>query len=146
MFSSARKWFIAAGLFSLAVALLHLVIIFVGAPGYRYFGAGEKMAQDAARGSLVPAAITAVITIIFLLWSAYAFSAAGVIRRLPLLTLGIYLIGAIYTLRGLVVIPQLMALLRTGVSTLYKDVVFSSVSLLIGICYLMGNAKRKSGG
>ena len=74
-----------AGVSSAGVALLHVLILFVGGPAYRYFGAGERMARLAERGYPTPALITAGLTALFIVWAAYAFSGAGLLRPLPLL-------------------------------------------------------------
>ncbi len=84
------------------MALLHFVIIFVGAPAYRYFGAGERMAVRDERGDPLPAVITAGLTLVFAIWAGYAFSGAGLIRRLPFLRAVLSSVGIVYTLRGLV--------------------------------------------
>lgn len=129
----------SAGALSASVGLLHLVIIFIGAPAYRYFGAGERMARMDERGSWAPAVITLGLATVFALWSAYAFSGAGVGRRLPLLRTSLILIGSVYTLRGLLLGPQLVWFFsgyRTAVPP--RQLVFSSVSLLIGLSYLIG--------
>lgn len=55
----------AAGVLSASVALLHLVVIFVGAPAYRYFGAGAEMARLDERGSPMPAVVSAGLTLLF---------------------------------------------------------------------------------
>ena len=55
---------ILAGWLSAAVAALHVVIVFLGAPAYRYFGAGEDMARQAEAGSLVPAAMTLALSLL----------------------------------------------------------------------------------
>jgi hypothetical protein len=62
-----------AGVSSACVAALHVVIIFVGAPAYRYFGAGEPMARLSEQGSTTPALVTAGLTVVFGVWAAYAF-------------------------------------------------------------------------
>ena len=59
--------FAIGGGLSFAVALLHIAIIFIGAPAYRYFGAGERMAQQAELGSWVPAIVTLVVAVVFYL-------------------------------------------------------------------------------
>jgi hypothetical protein len=97
-----------AGVSSAGVALLHLVIPAVGAPAYRYFGAGERMARMAERGLARPTLITLGLALVFAVWAAYAFSAAGLIRRLPLLRPALLVIGVIYTLRGVLLGPQLV--------------------------------------
>ena len=128
-----------AGVLSAGVGILHFVIIFIGAPAYRYFGAGERMARMDERGSWTPALITLGLTIVFALWSAYACSGAGVVRRLPLLRTALILIGSVYTLRGLVLGPQLVWFF-SGYRALVppRQLVFSSVSLVIGVSYLIG--------
>ncbi len=126
------------GILSFVVALLHLVIIFVGAPAYRYFGAGEDMATAAESGSAFPALITLVLVAVFTIWGLYAFSGAGVIRRLPLLTIALLLIGAIYTLRGVFVFQQIFQIATSSVQVAPREVVFSLVSLVIGLAYLVG--------
>lgn len=129
---------VLAGLMSLAVSVLHFVMIFVGGRAYRYFGAGERMAMRAEGGSLWPAAITAALAIVFAGWAAYAFSGAQLMRRLPNLRAGLLVIGGIYTLRGLALIPQ--AALRMSVDTAMpaRYLAFSATSLLIGITHLLG--------
>ena len=99
-----RQWLVAGSIFSFAVAILHIAIIFGGAPAYRYFGAGEEMAQMASSGSVLPALATLLIAVIFALWGLYALSGAGVIRHLPLLRTGLVFIASIYTLRGIGII------------------------------------------
>ncbi len=126
------------GILSFVVALLHLVIIFVGAPAYRYFGAGEDMATAAESGSAFPAMMTLVLVAVFTIWGLYAFSGAGVIRRLPLLRIALLLIGAIYTLRGVAVFQQIFQIVTSSVQVAPREVVFSLVSLVIGLAYLVG--------
>ncbi|MDP2562756.1 hypothetical protein [Psychrobium sp. 1_MG-2023] len=90
---------LAAGLSALA-ALLHLGCIYFGASWYRLFGAGEQMALMAEQGSIQPAIITSFIAVVLFIWALYAMSGAGVIKRLPLLRLGLSLITLIYLARG----------------------------------------------
>lgn len=91
---------IIVGGLSAVVAILHIGCIYFGAPWYRFFGAGEQMALLAERGSIQPTLITSGIVLVLSIWSIYAFSAAGVIVRLPLLRLALILITFIYLLRG----------------------------------------------
>lgn len=130
------------GMLSFAVALLHLVIIFIGAPGYRYFGAGEEMARMAESGSLIPAAITFGLAIVFAICGFYAFSGAGIIRPLPLTKIILPLLSAIYILRGISVFPQVIFKLNApdGIST--RFIIFSAVALIIGLFYLGGIIKN----
>ncbi|TBR11526.1 MAG: hypothetical protein EPO46_06240 [Lysobacter sp.] len=93
---------------SATAAALHVAIIFGGPDWYRFFGAGERFAQLDAAGSRVPALMTLGIATVLALWSAYALSGAGWLRRLPLLRTALVTISAIYLLRGLVLAPMLV--------------------------------------
>ncbi|MDO4905889.1 MAG: hypothetical protein Q4A16_10170 [Lautropia sp.] len=70
---------------SFLVALLHVYVIAKGAPAYRFFGAGEKLASMAERGSLLPTMLTAGITVVFLIFAAYYVAAVGWISPLPMM-------------------------------------------------------------
>ena len=104
----SNQWLIAGGALSAIAALLHVAIIFGGPDWYRFFGAGEAMARAAERGSARPALITVGIATILAAWAAYAFSGAGVIRRLPLLRTALVAISAVCLARALVPLPILL--------------------------------------
>ncbi len=133
-----NQWLKLGGILSFAVALLHIVIIFVGASAYRYFGAGEDMATAAESGSAFPALLTLVLAAIFAIWGFYGLSGAGIIRRLPLLKIALILIGAVYTLRGVAVFQQLFQIATSSAEVAPREIVFSLVSLMIGLAYLIG--------
>lgn len=100
MGASANPLLILAAALSAIAALLHVGCIAFGAPWYRFFGAGERMARLAEAGSWRPAVITSVIVAMLSVWALYALSGAGVVARLPLLRLGLVAIASVYTLRG----------------------------------------------
>lgn len=132
-----RTWLIGGGVLSAIIAALHIAIIVVGPRGYVYFGAGD-LAPLAAAGSPAPALITAGLALLFGVWSWYAFAGAGIVRRPPMLLLGLWVIGAIYTARGVMVVPELLALLRDSETPPPRYAVFSLVSLTAGVAYLAG--------
>lgn len=126
---------IISGCMSALVALLHVAIILGGGPWYRFFGAGERMALAAEAGRLHPAAATACIALVFATWAAYAFSAAGLLRPLPLRAPVLAAITAIYLARGVLAAPLLLrrrSLPRTFV--LWS----SAASAGIGAVHLLG--------
>ena len=142
-------WLVAGGVLSAVAALLHLAIIAGGPSWYRFFGAGERMAQLAERGSPRAAVITVGIASVLGVWAAYAFAGAGLLPRLPLMRTALVLISAVYLLRGLVLLPAL-ALNPRGVSAF---TVWSSLIVLgYGVAYAVGTWKawpalgRASGG
>lgn len=100
-----NKPLVFGGVMSTLAALLHIAIIFGGPAWYRFFGAGEEMATLAAQGSWVPTIIALGIFLILQIWGLYAFSGAGLIRRLPLLRTVLVTVSAIYLIRGLLLIP-----------------------------------------
>ena len=126
---------IAGGVLSAAAAVLHLAVIVGGPDWYRFFGAGEGMARLAEQGSWTPTAVTIGIAAVLTLWAAYAFSGAGLIRRLPLTRTALVLISAIYLLRGLVLVPA-YAINPGGVEPF---VLWSSLIVLVyGLAYAAG--------
>jgi hypothetical protein len=130
-----ERWLIAAALLSAAAAILHLAVIAGGPDWYRFFGAGEEMARMAERGSPVPALVTLAIATVLAAWSAYALSAAGKIRRLPLIRTALVAITAIYLLRGLVLVPVLaLSPGQVDAFTLWS----SLIVLVYGILYAVG--------
>ena len=108
----------------------------MGPSAYRYFGAGD-LAPLAESGSPLPALITGFLVALFVIWALYAFSGAGLIRKLPLLRTGLVTIGSIYTLRGVMLFPELFSLIA-GRNSAPRMAVFSAVSLIIGLSYLVG--------
>ena len=135
--SSGRSWLIGAGVLSASIAVLHIGIIAAGPRGYVYFGAGE-LAPAAAAGSPGPALLTAGLALVFGVWSWYAFAGAGLVRRPPLLRLGLWVIGAIYAMRGLALVPEAAALWQGRPSPPPRYAVFSLVALATGLAYLVG--------
>jgi hypothetical protein len=122
---------------SAIAAVLHLGCIFFGASWYRFFGAGERMAQLASEGSRYPTFVTLVIAAALAAWSFYALSGAGVFPRLPFLRLSLCLITGIFLLRGIVVFPLAAMSLSLG-----RSMSFwwwsSAICLTIGVVYFIG--------
>lgn len=130
-----NAFLIIAGVLNAIVAILHLGCIYFGAPWYRFFGAGEQMATLAEQGSLRPTVITSLIVIVLSIWSLYAFSAAGVISRLPLLRLVLSLITLIYLVRGIAG----LFLITSPMGRTPEFWIWSSViCLLFGIIHFIG--------
>jgi hypothetical protein len=96
---------IAGATLSAIAALLHIGCIIFGASWYRFFGAGERMAQLASIGSWRPTIITLGIAIVLVSWSLYALSGAGAIPELPLTRLALCIITSIYLVRGVAGLP-----------------------------------------
>lgn len=129
---------VAAALNAIA-ALLHVGCIVFGAPWYRFFGAGERMARLAEQGSATPTLITAFIVLLLSACSAYALSAAGIILKLPFLRLALIAITAIYFLRG---IAGLALMLYPNENSPQFWLWSSVICLVYGMFHLLGLAQR----
>ena len=138
------RWLVSGGLLTGIASLLHLAIILGGPDWYRFFGAGEGMAQLAARGSTYPPVITAGIAAILGVWTLYALSGAGVIRRLPFLRLILMLIATIFLVRGALGIPVVLLVEDPYLNELKERMTFmvvsSAICLCLGLCYAVGAA------
>ena len=130
-----NKFLIAGAALSALAAVLHLGCIVFGAPWYRFLGAGEQMAQMDLAGHWYPTVATLVITVILLVWSLYALSGAGVIRKLPLTRLALCAITGVYVLRGVAFTP-LMAYFPCNSTTFWFW--SSAICLSIGVVHLVG--------
>jgi hypothetical protein len=130
-----NKFLVVAAICSGVAALLHLGCIIFGGDWYRFFGAGEQMAQMAEAGNIYPTIVTLVIVTLLSTWSLYALSGAGLILRLPLLRLGLCVIAAIYLLRGMAFVP-LMPVFPGNSITFW--VVSSATCFVFGLMYALG--------
>ena len=139
MFSDRGRSLLAVGgSLSAALAVLHVVVIIMGPPGYRYFGAPEEFARMTEAGSIAPAVLTGLFAVIFAVWALYGFAGARMIPRPPLVRLGLVVIAAVYILRGLSAVPEALLLARRPGAFPPRFLVFAVVSLLAGVAYALG--------
>jgi hypothetical protein len=133
--TGARPWLLAAAWMSVAASALHLAAIIGGPDWYRFFGAGEEMAQAAERGSPVPAIMTIIIAAILAGWAIYAFGAAGVIRRWPLMRTALFAIAAVLLARSaLAFVPSVWAPEQTIAFRIWS----SAICFGMGTCFAVG--------
>ncbi len=131
----ANRFLVFGGALSAVAALLHVAIVIGGPQWYRFFGAGEELATMVEKGSWYPAVLTFGIAVVLLILALYAFSGAGLIRRLPLLKVGLVVISAIYLIRGIAFIPAYIV----KPEIVDEFLVWSSfICLVYGFAYTMG--------
>lgn len=135
MLVSGTQALVAGAALSAAAGVAHLACIAIGAPAYRFMGAGEKMARAAQARQLRPALVTLVIAAVLFVWAAYALSAAGVIGRLPLLKLALPMVCAAYLARALA-FPLLKPVFPENSQTFW--LVSSGICLAIGLVHVYG--------
>ena len=133
--ASRNAFLLAGATLSALAAMAHLMCIALGGPAYRFFGAGERMAQLADAGHWYPTAMAVGIAAVLAAWAAYALSGAGVIRRLPLLRGVLCAITAAYLARGVgfvALIPYFPG------NSLAFWLVSSAVCTVVGVVHLLG--------
>ncbi|HZX77593.1 hypothetical protein [Lysobacter sp.] len=92
---------IAGALLSVAAATVHAACLTYGAPLYRMLGAGDDMVRMAGRGEMLPAAVSLTLAAGIAAAAVYAFSGAGMLRRLPFARTVLCLVTAVYLFRGI---------------------------------------------
>lgn len=137
---TSSRWLTLAAALCFGIALLHGAMIFMGPYAYAYFGAPQLGRAEAA-GFAYPDQMAAGLVLIFAAFGAYALSGAGRVRRLPLLRVGLVLIGAVFTLRGLALFVEL-GQIASGAGIAPRMAVFSLVSLITGVAFLAGTRSR----
>ncbi len=140
--TNQNHYLLAGGMMSALISALHIVLAL--APGlYRYIGPDQSALTDmAAQGSSITTIVSAALALIFAIWALYAFSGAGLIGRLPLLRATLMVICAIYILRALFLPTEINMVLTEGYP--FRFVVFSTISLVTGLLYLIGILKRRA--
>ena len=127
---------VLAGALSLGVAVFQAAISCVPAWSAA-LGAGDLLVSNPPL--LLAAGLG--MALVFAICGLYGFSGAGLIRSLPLLRLGLLVIGAVYTLRGLPFLPLLfmvLGVLPSPAPVPAAALLTSLVALVIGLLYLVG--------
>jgi hypothetical protein len=128
-------WLLVAGWGSVAGALAHVAAMFGGPAWFQFFGAPPQIVEGVMEGKFYPYVITTGIAAIVFGWAAYAFSAAGVLPRLPFLRLGLLLIAGLCLVRGLCMFTPYLWLPEH--SQIFR-IISSSIMLLLGTCFTVG--------
>jgi hypothetical protein len=126
---------------SFFIAILHVAIVLIGPSAYSFFG-GARLARLALSGSFSPAIQTLFLGAVHAVFGLYGLSGSGIIRRLPLLTVGLFAIGGMYAFRGLSFIDQGLQILQDPGSLPLRVLFYSLVSFGTGCAYLAGMVKR----
>jgi putative oxidoreductase len=139
---NSNLFLLAGGSISALISLLH-VLLAIKPELYQFIGSDQSspIAQLVEQGSCVTTIASIILAAIFAVWAMYAFSGAGLIRRMPLLRLGLVTIAVIYLLRGSFLTTEITMVLNQGYPL--RFVIFSTLSLLTGLLYLLGFLMRR---
>jgi hypothetical protein len=135
MLSLGSQALAVGALLSAVAAVAHLACIVIGAPAYRFMGAGERMARAVKARRLRPTFVTLAVALVLLVWSAYALSGAGLIATLPFTKVALVLICAVYLARA-VGFPLLKPVFPENSNTFW--LVSSVICGLFGLVHLCG--------
>ncbi|MGI2258533.1 hypothetical protein [Shewanella sp. GXUN23E] len=129
-----------AGTLTFLAALTHIAILLGGPDWYRFFGAGEGMAQLAEAGDAYPAILTSGIALVLAVWGAYAWSGAGVIPALPLRRLILVGITGVFLFRAFagLILPWLVDHPALAANSTGFWMLSSIICLGIGLLYAFG--------
>ena len=129
----------------MAGALVHLAIPLGGPEWYWYWGAPQGLAAMASAGLARPVVTCVVIACLLFVFAGYAFSALGIVRRLPAQRWVLAVVGLVLAVHG-AWLPIAAAKGSWAVGTVcgrcgnLNGFVFamSAVCLFIGVGFLLG--------
>ena len=124
------------GYFSLAFAVFQISGPLWPPHVIKYFGGPGELSRTRPVDFALLCIVIAVIVAIF---GLYALSGAGIVRRLPLLRTVITATTAIYLLRGLLLVPQI--LLVSKYPGVMRFALYSVIALGVGLVHLGGLIK-----
>jgi hypothetical protein len=124
---------LAGGYFSLGFAVFQVSGIWWSPRAIGYFGGPARLSIERP---VVYAALCLAVGAIVAVFGLYALSGVGRIRRLPLLRTVLIGVAGIYLLRGLLVIPETLVVLKHP--DLVRFLVFSLISLCVGAVHVGG--------
>jgi hypothetical protein len=127
-----------AGTATVAIALVHVFAIFIGPDAFEYLDAA-LLAEKLREGWVLPVVLlTLAVVAVLSGFALYAFSAAGVVRPLPMLLPALAAIGGIFTVRGLGVVYFAYLVAVGSPDAIPREIGFSLVSLAVGVLFLWG--------
>lgn len=112
-------------LISIGTAIAHMSCILLGPQCYAVQMAPPEIIESAKNGTLLAPIGTSIVSLLFVIVALYSMSSAGVIKKLPFLSVGVYVISTLCVVRGLATIPS---------SFIFPEMV-STFSILAGIVW-----------
>lgn len=128
------KLLISAGIIASLAAIWHLLCILGGPSWFAFARAPQQLIDSAQQGTWLAPVGTIIVAGLMFACTVFAFSAVGLIRRVPLIKPALITIAALCTLRGVIAIPFLVT--PQGLDV--WEVIASSVWLYVGVCFIAG--------
>jgi hypothetical protein len=137
-YSLVSQFLISAGVIASASAIWHLLCIFGGPSWFAFARAPQQIINSAEQGTLLAPFGTFIVASLMFACSIFAFSATGLIRKVPLLKSALITIALLCTLRGILAIPTFVN--ATGVDL--WQVIASTVWFYVGVCFIAGSIEQ----
>ena len=137
-FSIQSKLLISAGVIASASAIWHLLCILGGPSWFAFARAPQQIIDSAVQGTLLAPIGTIIVASLMFACTIFAFSAVGLIRKVPLLKSALFIIAALCLLRGLIAVPTFVT--SSGLDT--WQIVASTVWFYVGICFVAGSIEQ----
>ena len=140
MLSTRSKFLVIGGVIAAATAIWHWLCIIGGPSWFVFARAPQAVVESARQGTLFAPISTLLVGALFMSCTAYAFSGAGLIRKIPLLNPALISISILCILRGLYFMPYLLNSAKPDIWLLVSSLVW----LFCGICFLLGSLEQFS--
>lgn len=89
-----------AGYINIIIAFAHFIGLFWAETMFKVTGIEKEMLELSNIHSSLPYLLTIIVAILFFVFGFYGLSADGKIKKLPYLSIIIFLIAAVYLMRG----------------------------------------------
>jgi hypothetical protein len=128
------------GYLNFIIAFLHIVGLFWADKMFEITGIADGMALAAEQiHPIYPYFITIIVAIVFFTFGLYGLSAAGRIRKLPLLKPVTFVIAVIYLLRG---IGELIFDMEMQQASPIFETSYSLIAVFIGVLFMIGGLRK----
>jgi len=132
------KLLVSAGIIASAAAIWHLLCIFGGPSWFAFARAPVQIIASSEQGTLLAPLGTIVIAGLMFACTVFAFSAVGLIKKVPLLKPALITIATLCTLRGIIAIPSF----NTSAGLDVWQIIASTVWFYVGVCYIVGSVEH----
>ena len=137
-FSVQSKLLISAGVIASASAIWHLLCILGGPSWFVFARAPQQIIESAQQGTMLAPISTVIVASLMFACTLFAFSAVGLIRKVPLLKPALITIATLCILRALIATPTFVT--PTGLDI--WQIVASTVWFYVGICFVTGSIEK----
>ena len=132
--TNTERLLTSAGIIAFAGAVWHVLCIWGGPSWYAFARAPHVLIASAQQGTYLAPVATLTVAGLMFTCSAYAFSAVGLMRKIPLTTAALSTIALISVVRGLIAVPLLI---RSAELDAWQ-LIASSIWFYVGMCYFLG--------